>query len=60
MSGKDNLCHNEHAQNKRYFTINKKFESDSGFGQITTICGSSSTMMIPIDIDEDGKMDLLV
>lgn len=57
---KQNLCKNDLHQQRRYFNAEQKYDAGQGFSMISKITGSDATMLIPLDIDEDGKMDLLV
>lgn len=53
------LCGRNFIKDSRFFSVETSADA-SGFNLITKAVGSKGTMLIPIDIDEDGKMDLLV
>lgn len=59
IQGHTNYCNHNLVKDRRYFYIDQNSDSDSGFNQISTLAGDA-TMIVPIDFDEDGKMDLLV
>jgi len=37
-----------------------KFAADMDLDKITSLAGPDSVMLVPLDIDEDGRMDILV
>jgi hypothetical protein len=42
---------------RRYFNSTDKVVN---FERVTDLAGESSVMLVPIDIDEDGRMDIIV
>jgi hypothetical protein len=53
------LCQTQQPK-RRFFRFEKIYYSSAGFSEISENAGFSSTMLVPMDVDEDGKMDLLV
>jgi len=43
--------------NQRYFNLTVE---DMDAPWITKLAGSKSTMMVPLDVDEDGRLDIIV
>ena len=45
---------------RRYFNITDKGEEAVNTNFITQLAGQFSTIMVAIDIDEDGRLDILI
>lgn len=60
VQSKQNLCKNDIHQSRRFFSVEKKYAAGQGFSMIPALAGAEATMLVPLDLDEDGKMDLLV
>lgn len=45
---------------RRYFKKNVKVSEEFETSQITDMAGESASMLVPMDVDEDGRLDILV